>query len=151
MRLSLLAIPFAILWSCAHRPQPIETTPPLRMEVRRIESPAPPESAMPSLVRGADGRTYLSWIEKKTRRNHALRFSVYAEDGWTDPQTIAEGDRIFARLTYTGTHRGEIFGIAPSGRRIEYSGAAIFTIEGTRISEVWVLGDLYGLLKQLKE
>jgi len=62
---------------------------------------------------------------------------------------VSEGSRSFARLTYTGTHKGEIFGIPPTHNRIEYSGAALFTIGGCRIDSVWVLGDIYGLLQQL--
>ena len=42
-------------------------------------------------------------------------------------ETIGDGHRLFARLTYTGTHHGEVFGIAPTGRRFEYSGAAVFS------------------------
>jgi predicted ester cyclase len=64
-------------------------------------------------------------------------------------ETVSEGDRSFARLTYRGTHRGDIFGIAPTGRRVEYAGAALFRFQGSRIAEVWVLGDVYGLLQQL--
>ena len=64
-------------------------------------------------------------------------------------ETVAEGDRVFARLTYRGTHRGELFGIAPTGRRIEYAGAALFRFREGRIAEVWVLGDVHGLLRQL--
>lgn len=30
--------------------------------------------------------------------------------------TITEGNQTFARLSYTGTHQGEIFGLAPSNR-----------------------------------
>ena len=62
---------------------------------------------------------------------------------------ISEGDRSFARLTYTGTHQGEVFGIAATGKRIEYSGAALFSFRGDRIASVWVLGDIHGLLQQL--
>lgn len=65
-------------------------------------------------------------------------------------ETISEGDKTFARLRYTGTHQGEFFGIAPTGRKIEYAGAAVFTIKNGKIAKVWVLGDLYGLLEQLK-
>jgi steroid delta-isomerase-like uncharacterized protein len=64
-------------------------------------------------------------------------------------EIVSEGDRSFARLTYRGTHRGEIFGIAPTGRRFEYAGAALFRFRGNRIAEVWVLGDVHGLLQQL--
>lgn len=62
---------------------------------------------------------------------------------------VTEGDRSFARLTYSGTHRGELFGIAPTGRRVEYAGAALFRFRDHRIAELWVLGDVHGLLRQL--
>jgi len=63
---------------------------------------------------------------------------------------VAEDDRVAAQITYSGTHRGEIFGIAPTGRRIRYSGAGIFQISSGRIVEGWVLGDLANLLLQLR-
>ncbi|MBN9587738.1 MAG: hypothetical protein BGN85_13110 [Alphaproteobacteria bacterium 64-11] len=65
-------------------------------------------------------------------------------------EVISEGDKAFARLTFRGTHRGEVFGIAPTGRRIQYAGAAVFEFNGERISKVWVLGDIYGLISQLE-
>ncbi len=63
--------------------------------------------------------------------------------------TITERNRTFARLSYTGTHQGEVFGLAPTGKRFEYSGAAVFTFSNGLISDIWVLGDVYGLTKQL--
>jgi predicted ester cyclase len=63
--------------------------------------------------------------------------------------TITERNRTFARLSYTGTHQGEVFGLAPTGKRFEYSGAAVFTFSDGLISDVWVLGDVYGLTQQL--
>lgn len=64
-------------------------------------------------------------------------------------QLVAEGDQVVARLKYTGTHRGEIFGMRPSGKSISYVGAAFFRIAGNRVAEAWVLGDLVSLLRQL--
>lgn len=63
---------------------------------------------------------------------------------------IAEGDRVVARLTYRGTHHGELFGIAPTGRRISYAGVAIFQIASGQIVQGWVLGDTTGLMRQLQ-
>ena len=68
----------------------------------------------------------------------------------TIEETIAEGDAVAARLTYEGTHRGPLFGIAPTGRRIRYAGAAIFHFAEDRIVRGWVLGDTSGLKAQLE-
>jgi steroid delta-isomerase-like uncharacterized protein len=65
-------------------------------------------------------------------------------------ELIAEDDRVAARLIYTGTHRGEIFGLAATGHRIRYAGVGIFQISGGRILDGWVLGDVAGLLLQLR-
>ena len=64
-------------------------------------------------------------------------------------EIVAEGDRAVARLSYTGTHRGELLGHAATGRRIEYAGAAFFTRRDGRIARVWVLGDRATLFDQI--
>ncbi|HWP47189.1 MAG TPA: ester cyclase [Candidatus Limnocylindrales bacterium] len=61
-------------------------------------------------------------------------------------EIISEDDGAFARLTYLGT----ILGIPPTGYRVEYAGAAVFHFYGEKIAEVWVLGDIHGLLQQLR-
>jgi steroid delta-isomerase-like uncharacterized protein len=66
-------------------------------------------------------------------------------------EIISEDDRAFARLTYRGTHHGIVFGIPPTGRRVEYAGTAVFRFRNEKIAEVWVLGDVHWLLKQLQE
>jgi steroid delta-isomerase-like uncharacterized protein len=66
-------------------------------------------------------------------------------------ELIAEGDRVVARLTYTGTHQGDLFGVGPTGRRVSYAGVALFRISEGHIIEGWVLGDIHGLLRQLRD
>ena len=63
---------------------------------------------------------------------------------------ITEKNQSFAKLKYRGTHQGEIFGIAPTNRPIAYYGSAVFTFRSQKIDDVWVLGDIYGLIQQLK-
>jgi steroid delta-isomerase-like uncharacterized protein len=67
----------------------------------------------------------------------------------TIEELIAEGDRVAARLTYRGTHRGPLFGIAPTGRAVQYSGVALFQVRAGKIVDGWVLGDTLGLMRQL--
>jgi steroid delta-isomerase-like uncharacterized protein len=64
-------------------------------------------------------------------------------------ELIAEGDEVVARLNYTGTHKGELFGIAPTGRQVSYQGAAFFRMSDGFVTQGWVLGDLLSLLKSL--
>jgi steroid delta-isomerase-like uncharacterized protein len=64
-------------------------------------------------------------------------------------QVVAEENTIVARLTYSGTHRGEIFGLAATDRQISYNGVAIFTAGGRQLRSAWVLGDRYELMRQL--
>jgi predicted ester cyclase len=64
-------------------------------------------------------------------------------------EVISEGNKAFARMLFSGTHRGEFFGYKPTGKRVEWVGAALFTFAGEKVSDLWVLGDVHGLLQQL--
>jgi steroid delta-isomerase-like uncharacterized protein len=64
-------------------------------------------------------------------------------------ELISEGDRVVARLTYTGTHRGELFGISGTGRKISYQGIAIFQFREGKIVSGFVLGDTESLRRQI--
>ncbi len=65
-------------------------------------------------------------------------------------EIVSEKQRSFVRLSYRGTHKGEIMGIQPTGCRVQYAGAALFTFQDGRILDLWVLGDIQGLLQQLR-
>lgn len=67
----------------------------------------------------------------------------------TVEELIAEANKVVAVLTYTGTHQGKIFGVAPTGKHIRYAGTAIFQIEAGQMVSGWVLGDRLGLLQEL--
>src|SRR5215210_7168867 len=44
---------------------------------------------------------------------------------YTVEDQIAEGDKVVTRYTVSGTHQGEFFGVAGTGKRIEMSGINI--------------------------
>ena len=64
-------------------------------------------------------------------------------------EIIGEDDKVVARLTYTGTHRGELFGFPGTGRKISYQGIAIFQFREGKIVSGFVLGDTEGLKHQI--
>jgi predicted ester cyclase len=50
---------------------------------------------------------------------------------------MVEGDRVAARVTMRGTHRGEFQGIAPTGKRVEIKAIDMFRITNSKIVEHW--------------
>jgi predicted ester cyclase len=50
---------------------------------------------------------------------------------------IAEGDYVAMWNTATATHRGELFGMPPSGRRISMKDFHFFRFHGGKIVEHW--------------
>jgi len=66
---------------------------------------------------------------------------------FTVEDQIAEGDKVVNRWTFTGTHKGELMGIPPTG--IQVTGIDIYRIAGGKILEAWVNGDALGMWQQL--
>ena len=62
---------------------------------------------------------------------------------------IAEGDKIVARNTVTGTHQGEFMGLPPTGTSVSYNEIFIFRFAGGRIAEIWGVVDALSPMKQL--
>ena len=62
---------------------------------------------------------------------------------------IAEGNKVWARLTFTGTHTGEYRGIAPNGKRHSVVGVNIYRIVDGKIVEAWIVEDTVDSLNQL--
>ncbi|MGV4988768.1 ester cyclase [Streptomyces sp. NRAIS4] len=62
---------------------------------------------------------------------------------------IAEGDKVVARNTVTGTHRGEFRGLPPTGRSVTYGEIFILRFEEGRIAEIWGVVDVFSQMRQL--
>ena len=65
-------------------------------------------------------------------------------------ELVSESDKVFAKMKFTGIHQGEFLGYSPTQQRVSWSGCALFTFRGDRVSDVWVLGDLQSLAQQLE-
>lgn len=64
-------------------------------------------------------------------------------------ELIAEGEKVAARHTFTGTHRGELLGLPATGNKITYTGMAIFEFKEDKILRGYVLGDTESLKRRL--
>jgi hypothetical protein len=63
---------------------------------------------------------------------------------------ITDKDHVAASFVYTGTHKGTYFGIAPTGRTIRFTSCDIFRVQDGQIVEHWGMGDIAGVLAQLR-
>ena len=62
---------------------------------------------------------------------------------------VIESPKAFARMRFSGIHRGELFGYSATGKQVEWAGAALFTFAEDRIVDLWVLGDVQGVMQIL--
>jgi steroid delta-isomerase-like uncharacterized protein len=70
---------------------------------------------------------------------------------WRSDQhlVVGEGDIVVEHFTATGTHRGDVMGVPPSGERVSLRGINIFRLDAGRIVERWGRLDDLGFLSQL--
>lgn len=64
-------------------------------------------------------------------------------------EIIVSGNRVVTRMTWTGTHRGSLANLPPTGAYVEYCGAALFRLANSVIEEAWVVGDTQELWRAL--
>ena len=74
--------------------------------------------------------------------------TAFPDCAMTVEEQIAEGDRIVTRWTARGTHRGELFGIAPTGKQITVTGIVISRFAQGKLVEDLEIYDSLGLMRQ---
>jgi steroid delta-isomerase-like uncharacterized protein len=68
---------------------------------------------------------------------------------YTIEDVISEGDKVVCRLSFTGTHQGELMGIAPTGNEIYLRGICIIRMRDGQFVEEWYNLDVLRLMEQL--
>jgi predicted ester cyclase len=63
--------------------------------------------------------------------------------------SIAEGDRAVSYVRLTGTHEGPLYGLEPTGRRVEYNAMGALRFASGRAIERWGFGDSTAMMQQL--
>jgi steroid delta-isomerase-like uncharacterized protein len=67
----------------------------------------------------------------------------------TIDEQIATGDTVVTRWTATGTHKGVLLGMAPTGRRVTCTGILISHLQNGKIVEEFENFDTLGMLRQI--
>jgi steroid delta-isomerase-like uncharacterized protein len=96
-------------------------------------------AAAPGLPPGREG-----W-----RRNRAIMAAGFPDLRFAIEDLLADGDKVIARTVFTGTHRGDFFGLRATGKAVTVSSIHIFRIDDGRIVEHWANSDDLAMLRQL--
>ena len=97
------------------------------------------DSSSPDLGRGPDS-------EKK---RVTLYRNAFPDIRLTIEDLIAEGDTVVARWSCRGTHKGDLNGIAPTGKQITITGVTVARVSNGKMAEGFVNWDALGLMQQL--
>jgi uncharacterized protein (TIGR02246 family) len=82
-------------------------------------------------------------------RIYRVWFVAFPDLMFTTEDLLVDDDRAALLCRVTGSHAGEFFGMAPTGRRIEVAGAFIFRFEHDLIVHERRILDFTGLLIQV--
>jgi predicted ester cyclase len=99
-------------------------------------------TALPGMPPGPDGMQYMF--------NQVLRPAL-PDLTVTILDQIAEGDKVTTRKTITGTHRGPLFDIPPTNRRVSIDVIDIVRLENGRYVEHWGINTLPSVLAALRK
>jgi C-1 hydroxylase len=83
------------------------------------------------------------------KQRFMLGYKAFPDWHETIEDIIAEGDKVWVRLTYTGTHKGEFGGLAPTGKKITAMNVDIYRIVNGKLVEYWSVTDSLNILKPM--
>ncbi len=92
----------------------------------------------PVLVGNKEFGEYVSWLTDTLDEYRTDIFSL-----------VEEGNTVIAKVRFRGIHVKPFFGFPPTGNRVWWYGIPIFTFSGDRVHDLWVLGDIHGLVGRL--
>ena len=76
-------------------------------------------------------------------------FTAFPDIHLTIEDMLAEGDKVVTRWKSTGTFRGEMMGMAPTGKSATFTGISIDRVVNGKVVEGWTNFDMLGMLQQL--
>ena len=97
------------------------------------------DSSSPDLGRGPES-------EKK---RVTLYRNAFPDIRFTVEDLVAEGESVTARWSCHGTHKGELNGIAPTGRQFTITGISVARFTNGKMIEGYVNWDALGMMQQL--
>jgi steroid delta-isomerase-like uncharacterized protein len=75
--------------------------------------------------------------------------TAFPDIHWVMEEMVAEGELVFSRFTWSGTHRGAFLGIPATGRRVNVPGMVLDRLVAGRMAESRILMNTMAMMQQL--
>src|SRR5215469_11105773 len=75
--------------------------------------------------------------------------AAFPDMHWVVDESIASGEKVVTRFTWTGTHRGTFLGIPATGKSVTVKGVVIDRLSGGKMADSRILMDSLGMMQQL--
>lgn len=116
-------------------------------EQDRRKGPPPDELCAPGYS------THIMSLPPMDLAGHAemakLFYAAFPDLKQTIDDVFANEEKAAVRYTMTGTHRGDLMGLAPTGKQIKIAGTMTFRIVGGKVVESSCLMDEMALMQQI--
>jgi steroid delta-isomerase-like uncharacterized protein len=76
-------------------------------------------------------------------------FVAFPDVSWTLEEQIADGDQVWSRSTWRGTHKADFFGLPATGRAVSVTAWTIDRFMDGKIAHSRLMMDVMGLMQQL--
>jgi C-1 hydroxylase len=70
-----------------------------------------------------------------------MGLSAFPDWHETIEDIIAEGDKVWVLLSYSGTHTGDFMGLAPTGNKVSSKAVDIYRVSNRKLAEYWNVTD----------
>jgi steroid delta-isomerase-like uncharacterized protein len=84
-----------------------------------------------------------------TKQFYAAAWSAFPDLHHEILDIVAEGDKVAVRYNIIGTHKGELQGIPPTGKKVSFSAMDFITLMDGKVAEEWEIADTMGLMQQI--
>jgi predicted ester cyclase len=98
---------------------------------------------------GGVNHTVPAGMPQQASQMLGLYLAAFPDAQATVEDLLADGDKVVARVSITGTHQGAFRGIVPTGKPITVMGVHIFRVANGKLVEHWGLMDRHSALQQL--
>jgi steroid delta-isomerase-like uncharacterized protein len=83
------------------------------------------------------------------RQLFKMLFTGFPDFRATVHELLQDGDKVVARVTFSGTHQGEFMGAPASGNRVEWSAIDILQFRDDKCVAHWGVMDMAGAMAQM--